>query len=109
MVRRLFDRIYLATEEVIKVAKKPLVEKKVRRAFEATLDSLIDEKIILQECIDKATDSLINDADSDKPGLIREIAEWSLEMDDLEALYHKIDKAQENLFMLKEAGETDNG
>lgn len=57
---RRFDELYGAAQEVIDAAKKPLIEKKVKRGFAAAIDSLESAKIDAQEAIEKARVEVAN-------------------------------------------------
>ena len=57
---KLFDKLYAATEEGMKVVKKPFVQNKVNRALAGAADSYESEKIDVQEKIDALTAKLVN-------------------------------------------------
>jgi FixJ family two-component response regulator len=56
----LFDKLYAATEEGMKVIKKPFIHNKVNRAIAGAIDSYESNKIDVQEDIDKLTAKLVN-------------------------------------------------
>ena len=48
-----FESLYKATEETLKTVKKPFVKNKNKRALEASIDSITEKKLELEETINK--------------------------------------------------------
>lgn len=71
----LFDKLYKVSQEVKDALKKPGVEKKVKRAFEATVDSFGDQLIDLQERADDLREKVANGNVDRVADLIEALAE----------------------------------
>ncbi len=85
----LFDKLYAASEEVMKGMKKPLVKNKVQRALDGAADSLEGQKIDIQESIDKAMASLAQGNTEAITGLIdarRDLAEVEIQITEAKML-----------------------
>lgn len=90
----LFDRLYGATEEFIKTSKKPFVSKKIRRGFEASICSLEEQKIDLEEKKTKLMSQLaVGEVDK-----IKEIAKYSVDLREIDAMINSILAVQDELF-----------
>jgi len=53
-----FDKMYVATAEVIKATKKPLIKRSLKRKFESAKDSAVNEKLKALETLTKLRNSI---------------------------------------------------
>ena len=54
MSKSLFDKLYGATDETIKLMKKPLVEKRLKRKFQSAWDDAETKRLELEQGIEEA-------------------------------------------------------
>ena len=89
---RLFDKLYNASKEAVKAVKKPLQERKIKRAFESALDSLEDEKVTMQESHDDCLSKLVNgEYNNDSESLMEIVKSMANELVETKALDELID------------------
>lgn len=60
VVEMTFNSLYSASEELLKMAKKPLVERRNKRAVDAAIDSATDKLLEAKSKIEKALSVVAN-------------------------------------------------
>jgi len=105
----LFDKLYNASKEAAKAAKKPLQERKVKRAIESALDSLEDEKVTMQEshndCLSKLVNGEYNNDSENLMEVVKSMAEELVEIRALDELIGVLKTQKEALFAQMKEGE----
>lgn len=90
----IFDKYYALKEEALADAKKPFIEKKVKRAFESGTDSLESAKIDLLEKIENTEKDIAN-GNIDK---IKVLVEYIRDLEELDEQIEVVQKLQKEFF-----------
>lgn len=95
----MFDKLYNASKDAIKAAKKPLVADRVKRGIDSAASSLMEEKIDLEDAIDGLRMKIANGESKD----FKKLAEKKLDLDDIDGLIKMIEAEKDYFFPKEEA------
>lgn len=90
----IFDKYYALKEEAVADAKKPFVLKKVKRAFESSIDSLESAKIDLLEKIETVETEIVNG----NVERIKTLIEYLRDLEEFDAQIEVVKKLQKEFF-----------
>jgi hypothetical protein len=93
----LIDRLLEGVDEVIKVAKRPLVKKQIKRAFEASIDNVDGQLVDAQLKLQDLREAIVKNPES-ASSFINQIVEQQAKIERAEKTKVFLEKEQTELF-----------
>jgi hypothetical protein len=93
----LIDRLLSGVDEVVKAAKRPLVKKQIKRAFEAAIDNVDGQLVDAQLKLQDLREAIVKNPES-ASSFINSIVEQQAKIDNAEKTKVYLTKEQTELF-----------